>query len=151
MGKSLFLLILLLQCNMVLSAQEPIRWEQSVKKVSAHEFDLSLMAILKRGWHIYAQRQPQDAIAIPTSFKFNADPTVTMEEGVKEKGKLEKFTSATLGISAWQYSDTVTFIQRVKTHSTKEINIEGQVTYQICTDRECRAPKTNPFNFPLKE
>ena len=60
----LFILSFLL--TNVIIAQNPITWQfQSVKK-GDQQYEVVLKAIIQPGWHLYSQKQPEDAIAIPT-------------------------------------------------------------------------------------
>jgi hypothetical protein len=70
--------------------------------------------------------------------------------GVKEVGKLEKFTDKDLGVSANQYSKLVLFTQKVKLKGKAKSNVSGNVTYQTCDDKKCLPPKTVSFNIALK-
>jgi thiol:disulfide interchange protein DsbD len=94
--------------------------------------------------------QPENAIAIPTTFTFNPNPLFELEGKVKEIGKLEKFTDKTLGVSANQYSNTVVFTQKVKLKSKIKTSLTGSVEYQTCDDEKCLPPKTVPFTVSLK-
>jgi len=58
--------------------------------------------------------QPEDAVAIPTGFKLNNNPLITLDGKIKEIGKMEKFHDAKLDISANQYAEKVDFVQVVK-------------------------------------
>ncbi|MGB3153387.1 MAG: protein-disulfide reductase DsbD domain-containing protein, partial [Chitinophagaceae bacterium] len=97
-----------------------------------------------------SQTQPDDAIAIPTTFTINANPLFTKEGKVKEVGKVEKFTDADLGVSANQYSKTVTFIQKIKLKANVKTNFTGNVEYQTCDDHQCLPPKKVNFSVAIK-
>jgi hypothetical protein len=130
--------------------QSPVSWTFSTKKISETAYELQMTANIQNGWHLYAQAQPKDAIAIPTSFQFTNNPLVQMDGKVKEAGKLEKFEDKELGVSANQYSRQVVFTQRVKLKGKAKSNVGGNVTYQTCDDKKCLPPKTVSFSIALK-
>lgn len=100
-------------------------------------------------WHLYSQTQPEDAIAIPTSFVFSPNPLFTLEGKVKETGKIEKYFDKTLGVSANQYSNSVLFTQVVKLKGNAKTSITGTVEYQTCDDEKCLPPKKVNFKVAL--
>lgn len=130
--------------------QSPVSWTFSSKKISATVYELQMTANMQSGWHLYAQTQPKDAIAIPTLFQFTNNPLVQLDGKVKEAGKLEKFEDKDLGVSANQYSRQVVFTQRVKLKGKAKSNVGGNVTYQTCDDKKCLPPKTVSFSIALK-
>ena len=129
---------------------EPVKWNYSAKKITDKTYEVHLTATIDNGWHIYAQRQPKDAIAIPTTIKFNKNPLLILNGKIKETGKKEKYKEPTLGIEQWQYSDKVDFVQQVKLKSNTKTNISGSVVFQVCTDEKCLPAKTIPFTILLK-
>jgi len=127
----------------------PVTWTFTAKKVGDKLYEVEAKATIQAKWHLYSQTQPADAIADPTSFVFNANPLLTLDGKVKETGKMEKFTDKNLGVSANQYSNTVTFTQKVKLKANAKTNLTGKVTYQTCDDQKCLPPKTVPFTISL--
>jgi thiol:disulfide interchange protein DsbD len=150
--KKLFALFTLLFIGAAASAQiqSPVSWTFSSKKINETMYEVQMTASIQNGWHLYAQTQPKDAIAIPTIFQFTGNPLVQLNGAVKEVGKLEKFTDKELGVSANQYSKQVVFTQKVKLKGKAKSNIAGNVTYQTCDDKKCLPPKTVSFSVALK-
>lgn len=150
--KKIFFAFTLLFTVAIASAQvqSPVSWTFSSKKVSGNVYELLMTATIQNGWHLYAQMQPKDAIAIPTTFLFTSNPLVQLDGKVKEAGKLEKFVDKDLGVSANQYSRQVVFTQRVKLKGKAKSNVAGNVTYQTCDDKKCLPPKTVTFSIALK-
>ena len=105
---------------------------------------------MQSGWHLYSQVQPEDAIAIPTGFKLNSNPLLSLEGNIKEIGKMEKFHDARLEVSANQYANKVDFVQVVKLKANAKTNLTGSVEYQTCDDKKCLPPKTVNFTIPVK-
>ena len=150
--KKILVFLSVLFSVVVASAQvaSPVSWTFGSKKISDNVYEIQLTASLQNGWHLYAQAQPKDAIAVPTTFEFTKNPLVQLDGNVKEAGKLEKFTDKDLGVSANQYSKQVLFTQKVKLKGKAKSNVSGNVTYQTCDDKKCLPPKTVSFNIALK-
>src|SRR5215216_6285737 len=100
----------------------PVSWSFASKKLSNNIYEVQLVATIQSGWHLYSQEQPGDAIAQPTSFNFSKNPLIDLEGKVKEIGKLEKYKDKKLDISANQYSQKVTFVQKVKLKGKAKTN-----------------------------
>jgi DsbC/DsbD-like thiol-disulfide interchange protein len=145
----LFILATIAVTTVTAQAQNPVSWSFSSKKISDKEYEIQLTATMQNGWHVYSQQQPADAIAIPTSFNFNKNPLVEMDGKVKEVGKLEKFRDPQLDVTAFQYSNKVVFVQKVKLKGKVKTNVTGKLEYQACTDEKCLPPKTVDFSIPL--
>ena len=149
MNKILLLFILTIGV-VAAKAQSPVNWAFSTKKVSDKTYEVHLTATLQSGWHLYSQIQPEDAIAIPTGFKFTNNPLLKLDGKIREIGKLEKFKDEKLGISAHQYSKKVDFVQIIKLKGNAKTNVSGSVEYQTCDDKKCLPPKTVNFSVDLK-
>lgn len=150
MRKSLVLAIVLIT-GMAASAQlNPVSWSFSASKTGDKMYEVKIVATIQNKWHLYSQKQPNDAIVDPTEFKFNPNPLFSLEGKVAETGNMEKFTDKTLGISANQYSSSVVFTQKVKLKAKAKTNVTGSVTYQTCDDQKCLPPKTINFSIALK-
>jgi len=128
----------------------PVSWSFDSKKLSDNVYEVQMIATIQSGWHLYSQTQPKDAIAQPTSFKFNNNPLLEIDGKIKEDGKLEKYKDEELDISANQYSRQVVFTQKVKLKGKVRSNVGGTVTFQTCDDKKCLPPKTITFNIALK-
>jgi thiol:disulfide interchange protein DsbD len=146
---SLFQVIVFLFVCSSTSAQSPVSWAFSTKKLNDKVYEVHLTATIQNGWHLFAQRQPEGAIAPSTSFHFNKSPLLNMEGSVKEIGKLEKFKDEVLNISANQYSNKVDFVQVVKLKGGVKTAVTGKLEYQTCNDRQCMPTKAIPFIIAL--
>ena len=128
----------------------PVTWEFSVIKTGDKMYEVMMKATIQDNWHLYSQNQPEDAIVIPTAFTFNPNPLFSREGKVSETGKMEKYSDKTLGISAHQYSNSVTFVQKIKMKAKAKTNLTGSVEYQTCDDKKCLPPKTVTFSIPIR-
>ena len=146
----IFSLVLIFGSNLLNAQLNPVSWSFVSKKISEKTYELHLTATMQPGWHLYSQVQPEDAVAIPTGFKLNNNPLITLDGKIKEIGKMEKFHDAKLDISANQYAEKVDFVQVVKLKSNVKTNVTGSVEYQTCDDKKCLPPKTVTFSIPVK-
>ena len=135
---------------MAVSAQNPVTWTFVSKKLPNGNYEIHMTATIEKGWHLYSQNQPEDAIAIPTTFAITANPLVKLDGKIKEVGKMEKFKDEKLDLSANQYSNNVDFVQVVKLKGVAKTNVTGTVEYQTCDDKKCLPPKTVNFSIALK-
>jgi hypothetical protein len=149
MKKTIFLALITLLA-VTLKAQNPVTWTFSSKKLGDKKFEIHLTATIQPGWHLFSQKQPDDAIAIPTGFTINNNPLLELDGKIKEVGKMEKFHDAKLEVSANQYADKVDFVQVVKLKANVVTNVNGNVEFQTCNDEKCLPPKKINFNIPLK-
>ena len=149
--KKLSILILVLLSALGSQAQlNPVTWNFSASKVGDKTYEIHMKATIQDGWHLYSQKQPDDAIAVPTAFTVRANPLFKPEGKIKEVGKMELMKDAALGISANQYSNTVDFVQKIKLKSNVKTNFNGSVEYQTCDDKKCLPSKTVNFSIVIK-
>lgn len=149
--KKLYILSIVVFMALTGTAQlNPISWAFTAKKTGDKTYEIQMKASIQPKWHLYSQMQPADAIAIPTAFTINANPLFKLDGKISEIGKIEKFKDAELGVSANQYSKTVTFIQKIKMKGNVKTNFSGNVEYQTCDDRQCLPPKKVKFSVSLK-
>ncbi len=66
----IFLLVMWYYVSTVNAQLNPVSWAFSSKKIADKTYEIHLTASMQSGWHLYSQTQPDDAIAIPTGFKF---------------------------------------------------------------------------------
>lgn len=149
--KKIFVLAVIVFAAWSSKAQlNPIMWSFTAKKTGDKAYEIQMKATIQNTWHLYSQTQPDDAIVIPTSFTINANPLFKLDGKINETGKMEKYKDAALGISANQYSSTVTFVQKIKLKATIKTNFSGNVEYQTCDDHQCLPPKKVNFSIAIK-
>ena len=144
-----FVTLAALLFTQLLVAQNPVSWSFQAIKKGDQQYDVVMKATIQPGWHLYSQQQPDDAIAIPTSIQINNNPLVIREKTIREVGKMQKFTDKTLGVTAYQYANEVTFIQTVNLKVKVKTALTGEIEYQVCDDEKCLPPKKVPFTIAL--
>lgn len=148
--KNLIALVSVLLIAVAMNAQiNPVSWAFTAKKTADKTYEVRMTATIQSGWHLYSQTQPDDAIAIPTTFTINKNPLLEFNGKIKEEGKMEKFHDSKLSLSANQYSKKVDFVQVVKLKANAKTNISGVVEFQTCDDEKCLPPKKTNFTIAL--
>jgi hypothetical protein len=148
--KKTILFAMILFGSLVATAQNPVSWTFTAKKIADKTYEVHMTAHIQSGWHLFSQTQPEDAIAIPTGFKLNSNPLLSLDGKIKEVGNMEKFHDKKLDISAHQYSDKVDFVQVVKLKAKAKTNVTGSVEFQTCNDEKCLPSKTINFTVSLQ-
>lgn len=149
--KKLFLLAIICFAALSSNAQlNPIVWSFTAKKTGDKSYEIVMKATIQNKWHLYSQTQPDDAVINPTAFTININPLFKLDGKISEIGKMEKYKDKELGISANQYSTSVTFVQKVKLKANVKTNFTGNVEYQTCDDHQCLPPKKVNFSVAIK-
>jgi hypothetical protein len=149
MRRILFIAFLFFTTTSFAQPVSPVNWTFSSKKISDNVYEVQLVATIQSGWHLYSQNQPSNAIAQPTTFNFSKNPLIDFDGKTKEVGKLEKYKDEKLDLAANQYSNKVTFVQKVKVKGKVKTNVSGKLEFQTCDDKKCLPPKTVNFSVAL--
>lgn len=149
MRKIITILFACISIQCLYAQQEPVEWNYSVKKIGSNDYELHLTAKIDPYWHIYAQNQPTNSIATATSVTFFKNPLISLYGPLMEKGEMEFKNYEQLGIEAFQYQDSVDFVQRFKLRIKGiKTNLSGKIEFQACTEESCLPPVTK--NFAIK-
>jgi thiol:disulfide interchange protein DsbD len=149
MRRILFIAFLFFTTTSFAQPVSPVNWTFTSKKISDNVYEVQLVATIQSGWHLYSQNQPSNAIAQPTTFNFSKNPLIDFDGKTKEVGKLEKYKDEKLDLAANQYSNKVTFVQKVKVKGKVKTNVSGKLEFQTCDDKKCLPPKTVNFSVAL--
>lgn len=129
--------------------QSPVKWESTAEKAGDNQYKVTITATVPEPWHIYSQNTP-DGGPVPTSFKFNKNPLVTLVGKTKEKGKLETTHDPNFGVDVKFYSDKVVFTQLVKVKGNVKTTFNGNVNFMVCDDHQCLPPSSQPISVKLQ-
>ena len=127
--------------------ENPVQWAYSATKLADKTYELHITATLEGNWHIYAQDAGEGPV--PTEFSFAVNPLVKLDGKVKEVGKMEKSYDPNFKSVLKYYGKKVDFVQKVKLKSTSNTVVNGTVTYMVCNDKRCLAPKDVSFSVKL--
>jgi DsbC/DsbD-like thiol-disulfide interchange protein len=151
--KRLILITLLIGSFSCLHAQfikDPVTWSYAVKKTARDAYKIYVRAKIQRGWHIYAQRQPKDAIATPTSFIFSADCAVTPLGPPDEVGERHVEKLEMLHGSQYYYEDKVDFVQTIYYSAKLPVKISCKVKYMACNSSRCLPETEIQMMIPIE-
>jgi len=145
---NIFIVLLLVTTTTHAQIDKPVHWSYGTKKLPNGIIEIHLLATIDDGWHIYAQKQAEGAIAIPTKITFAKNPAVTLIGIPAERGKKETYTVKEVGITSYEYAGKVDFVQKIKVKpGVKEV--KGSVLFQTCTHQKCLPEETLDFTVPL--
>ena len=148
--KSPFLIVILLTISNLIHAQSPIQWTYEVKKLDKTTYEVWMTANLNDGWHIYAQVQPESAVAVPTAISYTHNPLVVPEGKPREEGgTMVHYVFKEVGIEQNQYDKRVSFVQTFQLKGDIKTSISGSIHFQVCTEHECLPPADAHFTVTL--
>lgn len=125
--------------------KDPTSWSYEAKKLSAGTYELRFRVQLKDGWHIWSVVPGGDGFQIVPQFVFAKNKGYTLKGSLKETGKLHSEVMDGIDGKVNYYSNTVLYTQLVTAASGTVI--EGEQTYQVCTNELCLPPRTISFSF----
>lgn len=147
--KHLFCSGILFLFSLMAYSQSPVNWSYTQKKIGDKVYEIHLTATIEKGWHIYSQQQSKDAIALPTSIKFNTNPLVSFKGKIDEKGKLETVKNEVMESESSMYENEVDFVQLVNLKANVKTNVAGEIEFMACTNERCLPPKKIMFSVLL--
>lgn len=129
------------------SAQK-VKWNFSSKKINDKTYEVRLSASIDGNYHIYAQNVGVDG-PVPTTFKFNKNPLVTLSGNVKEEGKIIKKHEEVWDGNVSYFEKKVEFVQLVQLKSKVKTNVGGTVEFMVCDDKQCLPPSEVDFKIDI--
>lgn len=125
---------------------DPVDWTFSAQRISESEAELTFIATIDNGWHLYSQEVAEDG-PIPTSFIFkNLGGVELMGDVVEGKGHREM--DPNFGIEVKYFENEAKFVQRVSLGS-ESVNVSGELEYMVCDDKRCLPPEFIDFAFQI--
>lgn len=134
---------------LTLSAQSPVNWNFSAKKIADNTYEVHLVATVAEPWKIYSQQTP-DGGPLPTVFTFTKNPLITLDGKVKEVGDMKKAHEEVFGVDVLYYKGKVDFVQVVKLKTSAKTRLTGSLEYMACNEEQCLPPATVPFTVALE-
>ncbi len=129
-------------------SSKQVKWNFSSKKIADNTYEIKMIASINGRFHIYAQDAGVDG-PIPTSFKFNGNPLLSLNGKIKESGKLIKKREEVWGGDVNYYEKSVEFVQVVKLKGKVKTNLAGKVEFMACDDEKCLPPSEVEFKVAL--
>src|ERR1035437_6481523 len=148
-NNKILLLSILLLLTFSLRAQiyNPVSWTFSQKALPNNETELSFIATIEPGWHMYSQFLPAGG-PIVTSFKYDKNAAVQIIGKVSEPKPTEEFDK-NFNMKLKYFSVRAIFKQVVKVNVAKTV-LKGTIEFMSCNDSQCTPPQEQDFEFALK-
>lgn len=125
----------------------PVKWSWKAEKTATDEYKLIFTAQIDKGWHTYSQFQGNDG-AVPTSFKFTANPNITIVGKATEVcAKTHEGIDPVFEVYQKSFEEKATFTQVVKVKANT--TLKGELEYMVCDDKTCLPPDQKAFSFEL--
>lgn len=133
----------------VSSAQiyDPVSWKSSVIKISDQLYELQITAVIQKDWHLYSQAVPEGG-PIATSFVFQESNEFVLKGKVIEP-KGHEVDDPVFKIHIKFFAGKAVFKQQIIRKTNKAFNIQAEVEFMVCNDRNCLPPKSEEFNFNI--
>lgn len=142
------ILALLFATSVFGQSNKQVQWNFSTKKVNETTYEIHMTATVNGDWHLYAQNVGVDG-PVPTSFTFNKNPLLVLDNKIKEVGTMVKKKEQVWGGVVNYYENKVNFIQVVKLKSNVKTNLAGKVEFMVCNDSQCLPPSTVDFKVNI--
>lgn len=133
-----------------LSAPQPkqyVTWKTSLKKISADEYDLTFIANIEPGWHLYSQIETPDG-PLPTLFEFEKSKDFKLIGKTKEPKPHEAAEPVFDNQVLRFFENSATFTQRIKALAPS-FEVKGFVDGMACNESMCQK-FSPPFDFSFK-
>jgi thiol:disulfide interchange protein DsbD len=144
-------IILLWLCLFTLQAyakiDTPVHWKFASAKVSQDKYAVSFTANIDNGWHLYSQFLKSGG-PVPTSFKFESTPGLTMVDKVTEKPEAKSGFDQSFQMTILYHEHQVTFTQIIKTADPKA-HLTGSLNFMVCSGQKCLPPSDVSFDIPV--
>ncbi len=127
----------------------PVKWKTLSKKISDCEYELQFIGTIEDGWHVYSLNISGDDGPLPARFDFEKNSEYELV-GKPKEGKAIKAHDEVFDMDVAYFEKAVTFKQKIKLKTDKEVEIKGNFEFQACTEVKCVVEQKNPINFKLK-
>jgi thiol:disulfide interchange protein len=112
--------------------EKHLNWKSEVEKVGEGDYKVKIICSLDDDWHLYSQFTDPGG-PLPTEFRFEKDKNIVLPGKPEEIGKLNKAFDDLFGVNVASFSNTVTFVQRVKIKDPHAV-LKGEFDGQVCKD-----------------
>lgn len=129
--------------------KDPTTWNITAKKISGTNYELVFNLSLADGWHIWSLNPGGDGLQVPPEFEIKKNPNIALKGKVTEKGSAITGTMDGVDGVVTYYHGKVTYKQLLTI--TANTTIKGTYSYQVCDDKMCLPPKTQPFTVTIND
>jgi thiol:disulfide interchange protein len=126
--------------------ENPVKWTFEQKKSSDNEFELIFTASIKKGWHLYSDKLPEGG-PISTAFNFSEAQGIELIGKPKSTSFPTKVFDKAFNMELEYFSNSATFIQKVRVKNSGKTEVIGYVEFMSCDDEQCTPPAEVDFKF----
>ena len=126
---------------------KPVKWNNSVVKISDTEYILVSSATIDKGWKLYSQNVP-DGGPIPTTFDYKTEDNIELVGDTQEEDGKEVMDKV-FDMKIKFFKEKAEFKQKIKVSNNKITSINAEVGFMTCDDEKCLAPSYIDLNFDL--
>lgn len=130
---------------------DPVKWSQSVNKLSDTEYELVMKAEIEDKWHLYSQRDYGDDGPYPTEFIFPEAGKAYELVGKVEESKTKDVFDKVFQMDISFFEKEATFTQKIKLKDAATKSIDAEVVFMVCDDEKCLPPTGKELKFDLKK
>ncbi|MDR2680541.1 MAG: thioredoxin family protein [Tannerella sp.] len=136
--------------NMHAQIYDPVKWSFELKDLPSAEKEIWMTATIENKWHLYDMNLPEGGpVSTSISFEYLRGAELTGKP-FSQVPPVEIFDQAFNMQLRW-YTNTVTFIQKIKVTDHRKFRVSGNVEYMACNDEMCLPPAHVPFSFDRKD
>ena len=144
------LCLLLLAGSLYGQIRDPVKWFIGFGDLPSAEKEIVFRATIDEGWHVYDMNLPEGG-PIATSIKFETIQGAELAGAPEASVKPVEIFDKTFKMNLRWYSNTVSFVQKIKVADYKKFKISGELEFMACNDETCLPPDRIPFSFSSKD
>lgn len=125
---------------------DPVEWKYTSERISATEAEVTFIATIEQGWHLYSQNIEGDG-PVPTLFDFKTFENAELVGVTVEPDGHTEF-DPNFEITVTYFETKAAFIQTVKV-GEGAAKVGGELTFMVCNDERCLPPEYVDFSFSI--
>ncbi|MDB4298923.1 thioredoxin family protein [Flavobacteriaceae bacterium] len=158
MRKIIFFVLVLTSFISQTNAQgflDPVTWDVSLEKNSGDLYTITMEAVLEEKWHLYSQVEPEmgpDEIGpIATEFSYNTSETSFVLVGETIEPDVAPIYDPIFEMDIIFFDNYAVFTQQIKVINPDTLEIEVDIYYSVCDDKQCLPPESKIFKIGLND
>ena len=158
MRKIIFFVLVLTSFISQTNAQgflDPVTWDVSLEKNSGDLYTITMEAVLEEKWHLYSQVEPEmgpDEIGpIATEFSYNTSETSFVLVGETIEPEVAPIYDPIFEMDIIFFDNYAVFTQQIKVINPDTLEIEVDIYYSVCDDKQCLPPESKIFKIGLND
>lgn len=115
---------------------DPVKWSYKSRHVSGDTTEIIFDAKIDMNWHLYSQYFEEGG-PVRTTFYFEESDKFEVIGKPSESPEPEEVMDEIFNIKVKYFSNTATFVQKIRVLSEEDFTIKGSIEYQVCQDDKC--------------